>query len=125
LQTGDIATYVKLLRVALLLPMVFAIAIALRGRRGETATSGFPLPIFLLGFVALVALGSVGWLSKGTIEGAGAVSRWCLVTGVSALGVKTSFGSLVRVGWKPIALMVVETAWIGAVVLCAVLLLNH
>jgi uncharacterized integral membrane protein (TIGR00698 family) len=125
LQTGDIATYVKLLRVALLLPVVFTFAIALRGRSSGTATRGLPLPIFLVGFVALVALGSVGWLPKGAIESAGAASRWCLVTGVSALGVKTSFGSLVKVGWKPIALMVAETAWIGAVVLCAVLLLNH
>jgi uncharacterized integral membrane protein (TIGR00698 family) len=123
-QTGDIATYVKLLRVSLLLPIVFVIAVALSGRATGTVSRRLPLPLFLLGFVALVAMGSVGWLPKVAVDGAGVVSRWCLVTAVSALGVKTSFGSLVKVGWKPIALMVAETAWIGAVVLGAVLLLH-
>jgi uncharacterized integral membrane protein (TIGR00698 family) len=124
-QTGDIATYVKLLRVSLLLPIVFLIAIILNGRRSSgTTPDRLPLPLFLLGFVALVALGSVGWLPKAAVDGAGVVSRWCLVTAVSALGVKTSFGSLVKVGWKPVALMVAETVWIGAVVLGAVVFLQ-
>jgi uncharacterized membrane protein YadS len=116
---------VKLLRVSLLLPIVFLIAITLNGRRSAGAKPGrLPLPLFLLGFVALVALGSVGWLPKPSVDAAGVVSRWCLVTAVSALGVKTSFGSLVKVGWKPVALMVAETMWIGAVVLGAVVFLQ-
>jgi uncharacterized integral membrane protein (TIGR00698 family) len=123
-QTGDIATYVKLLRVSLLLPIVFVIALAMTGRSSEPASSRLPLPLFLLAFVALVTIGSLGWLPKAAVDSASVVSRWCLVTAVSALGVKTSFGSLVKVGWKPIALMAVETAWIGAVVLGAVLLVH-
>jgi uncharacterized integral membrane protein (TIGR00698 family) len=121
-ETGDIATYVKLLRVSLLLPVVFVIALVLKSRGGETSSSRLPVPLFLLGFVALVLIGSAGLLAKPVVAGAGFVSRWCLVTAVSALGVKTSFGSLVKVGWKPIALMVIETLWIGGVVLAAVLL---
>jgi hypothetical protein len=33
---------------------------------------------------------------------------------------KTSFKALAAVGWRPVALMVLETAWIAAVVLTAV-----
>jgi len=121
-ETGDIATYVKLLRVSLLLPVVFVIALVLKSRGGATATGKLPVPLFLVGFVALVLIGSAGFLTKHVADGAGFVSRWCLVTAVSALGVKTSFGSLVKVGFKPIALMVMETLWIGGVVLAAVLL---
>jgi uncharacterized integral membrane protein (TIGR00698 family) len=124
-QTGDIATYVKLLRVSLLLPIVFTIALSLRGQSSDTASGRLPLPVFLIGFIALVVMGSVGLLPKAAVNSAGVVSRWCLVTAVSALGVKTSFGSLAKVGWRPIALMVAETAWIGAVVLCAVLIFSH
>jgi uncharacterized integral membrane protein (TIGR00698 family) len=120
-ETGDIATYVKLLRVSLLLPVVFIIALFLKRSGGEASTSKLPLPLFLFGFVALVLIGSAGFLPKPAVNGAGFISRWCLVTAVSALGVKTSFGSLVKVGWKPIALMVLETLWIGGVVLLAVL----
>lgn len=120
-QTGDIATYVKLLRVSMLLPAVFAIALVLRGQTAA-GKAQMPVPVFLLGFVVLVVLGSIGLLPKAGVEAAGFVSRWCLVTAVGALGVKTSFSALIKAGWRPALLMVFETAWIGAVVLSAVLL---
>jgi uncharacterized membrane protein YadS len=67
-------------------------------------------------------LNSFGLLPKIATDAASDVSRWCLVTAIAALGMKTSFKSLVEVGWRPVALMVGETLWIGALVLGAVLL---
>ncbi len=122
-ETGDIATYVKLLRVSLLLPVVFALALVLRRKGDEASSSKLPLPLFLLGFIALVLIGSAGTLPKPAVAGAAFISRWCLVSAVAALGVKTSFGSLVKVGWQPIALMLIETLWIGGVVLLSLFLL--
>ena len=118
-QTGDIATYVKLLRVTMLLPVVFAIAFLVKaGGAGPRP----PVPLFLIGFAALVVLNSFGLLGKPVIAVANDVSRWCLVTAIAALGMKTSFKSLIAVGWRPVALMIVETLWIGGFVLAAVLL---
>lgn len=74
------------------------------------------------GLFASLAANSFGLIAKPMGEAAKALSRACLVTAVSALGMKTSFGDLVKVGWRPVALMVLETAWVGAVVLTAVLL---
>jgi uncharacterized integral membrane protein (TIGR00698 family) len=119
-QTGDIATYVKLLRVSMLLPVVFIIAVFVRGPK-EAGKAQMPVPLFLLGFVALVVAGSVGLLPKMGIDAAGFVSRWCLITGVAALGVKTSFSALVKAGWRPALLMLFETAWIGGLVLLSVM----
>ncbi len=124
-QTGDIATYVKLLRVALLLPAVVVLGLAWRGpaaRRGEARGGKLPLPLFLLGFAALVAAGSFRLLPPIAVDGASALSRWCLVAAVAGLGMKTSFGALVKVGWRPVMLIVTETVWIGGLVLCATLL---
>jgi uncharacterized integral membrane protein (TIGR00698 family) len=120
-QTGDIATYVKLLRVTMLLPVVFSIAFAVRRASGG-ANSGARanVPLFLIGFACLVALNSIGLLPKTATDAAGEVSRWCLVTAIAALGMKTSFKALAAVGWRPIALMLLETVWIAAVVLAAV-----
>lgn len=120
-ETGDIATYVKLLRVATLLPVVTTISwlIARRGGTGDKRKSPL-VPIFLLGFAALVAINSIGYLPKMAVDGMTDVSRWCLVTAISALGMKTSFKDLVAVGWRPVGLMVVETAWIAALVLISV-----
>ncbi|HXQ15143.1 MAG TPA: YeiH family protein [Caulobacteraceae bacterium] len=122
-QTGDIATYVKLLRVTTLLPVVFVIAfIAQRGAGAVRGGSAPPIPLFLLGFAALVALNSFGFLAKPVTDIANDISRWCLVTAIAALGMKTSFKALLAVGWRPVALMVAETAWIGALVMTAVIL---
>jgi uncharacterized integral membrane protein (TIGR00698 family) len=121
-QTGDIATYVKLLRVTMLLPVVFAIAlVAHRGAKATTRPTP-PVPLFLLGFAGLVALNSLGWLPKAAADGAAVVSRWCLVTAIAALGMKTSFKAMATVGWRPVALMIAETAWIAALVLAAIVL---
>jgi uncharacterized integral membrane protein (TIGR00698 family) len=124
-QTGDIATYVKLLRVTMLLPVVFIIAfIVHRGHAAAHAGSKPTIPLFLVGFVALVALNSSGYLPVAAIDLANEVSRWCLVTAIAALGIKTSFKSLIAVGWRPVAVMMVETAWIGGLVMAAVFLFH-
>lgn len=119
-DAGNTATYVKLLRVAMLVPVVFTIA--LLARRGSPASPGAApkLPTFLIGFVALVVINSVGLLPKPVADLAGELSRWCLVTAIAALGMKTSFKALAAVGWKPVGLMVAETLWIGVLVLIAV-----
>jgi uncharacterized integral membrane protein (TIGR00698 family) len=120
-ETGDVATYVKLLRVTMLLPVVFSIAFFVnRGKKGDGTGAKATLPLFLVGFAVLVALNSAGYLPKTAIDAANDVSRWCLVTAIAALGMKTSFKDLVAVGWKPIALMVLETIWIAAVTAVAV-----
>jgi uncharacterized integral membrane protein (TIGR00698 family) len=119
--TGDVATYVKLLRVTMLLPVVFAIAFVVnRGAQHGKSGAKPALPMFLIGFAALVVLNSIGLLPKPVSSAAGEVSRWCLVTAIAALGTKTSFKDLAAVGWRPVGLMVAETALIAAIVLIAV-----
>jgi uncharacterized integral membrane protein (TIGR00698 family) len=114
--TGDIATYVKLLRVALLLPVVITIPL-LFWRSNVQAAHGKPgFPLFLLGFAALVALRSAGIIPNPAVDVLNDVSRWCLVAAIAALGMKTSFKQVFAVGWRPIGLMVSETIWIAALV---------
>jgi uncharacterized integral membrane protein (TIGR00698 family) len=120
-KTGDVATYVKLLRVAMLLPVVFAIAFVVARAKGAAVGGKPPFPLFLAGFAALVALNSLGLLAKPVVDAAGEVSRWCLVTAIAALGMKTSFRDLAAAGWRPVALMVAETAWIAGLVLVVVI----
>ena len=119
-KTGDVATYVKLLRVAMLLPVVASIAFLISRGRGGQSGAKVPIPTFLFGFAALVALNSLGFLPKPVVDGAGEVSRWCLVVAISALGMKTSFKALIAAGWRPVAAMVLETVWIGGLVLAVV-----
>ena len=61
-ETGDVSTYIKLLRVAMLLPVVFLIAFIVTRSNGSGSGSKVPLPIFLFGFAALVVVNSAGYL---------------------------------------------------------------
>ncbi len=127
-EAGDTATIVKLFRVALLLPVVFTISFALRrsgagagGGRGQTPPL---LPVFLLGFAALVVVNSLGWLpplAAGSLQQA---SRWCLLVAIAALGTRTSLGELARVGWRPVSLILAETLFVGVFVLAGLALLR-
>lgn len=116
-ETGDISTYIKLLRVAMLLPVVLIIALVVSRMGAGENTSKLPLPIFLFGFAALVGVNSTGVLPPLVTEYVASLSSWCLVTAISALGMKTSFKELAVVGWRPVALIVAETGWIALLVL--------
>src|SRR5208283_2268439 len=59
-ETGDIATHVKLLRVAMLLPVVFAISFLFARRGGDGEAARPTLPLFLVGFALLVLVNSFG-----------------------------------------------------------------
>jgi uncharacterized integral membrane protein (TIGR00698 family) len=119
-HTGDVATFVKLTRVACLVPVVLTLALIFSTKDGKTEIDTPPMvPVFLIGFVVLMMANSVGLIpaqAGGWINNA---SRACLVTAIAALGVKTSFQSLASLGWRPVLMLVADTVWIAAFVLVA------
>ncbi len=122
-ETGDTATIVKLFRVLLLVPVVFAFALIYR-RHPHNRVEGErqPLvPLFLIGFALLVALSSLGAIDAQLTQQAGAASRAMLVVAIAAVGVKTSFQDLGKLGWLPVAMLLAETLFIAAFVLAAML----
>lgn len=123
-QAGDAATIVKLFRVAMLAGVVLAVSLAFRAERerGEPVQAARqPLvPWFLWLFAALVLLNSAGGLSAPLQQGLNWTSRACLVLAIAALGMKTSFMQLAQAGWRPIVLILIETLWMAALVLAAI-----
>lgn len=131
--TGDIATVVKLFRVSLLTVVVVIAAAAFRGARARAcaagASDGAParqalVPWFLWLFIVMVTLNSLGTLSPALQAGLNDLARGCLVVAIAALGMKTSMAQLAQAGWRPLALIVIETVWIAAFVL-AVIVWRH
>ncbi|WP_342116594.1 YeiH family protein [Pseudoduganella sp. OTU4001] len=119
--TGDTATVVKLLRVAMLLPVIFAISMALRVRRstGDAGAKVPMLPWFAVAFAVLVAINSTGVIPHAVQDGANSLARWCLVASIAAIGVRTRLQEIITVGIKPVLLMLAETAFLAALVLVA------
>lgn len=113
-ETGDTATVVKLMRVAMLLPVIALASLVTRARgAGDGGKRPPVLPWFAVGFVVLAALNSTGWLPHLVQDAANGLSRWCLVIAISALGMKTQLKELASVGLKPIVLMVGETVFLA------------
>lgn len=127
-EVGGAASIVKLFRVALLAAVVAAVAWSFRRHdaAGADTTAPGPRPPLLPGFLALflllALLQSLVGLPPRLQAGLGEISHACLMMGVAALGMKTSFALLARSGWRQVALMLGTTAFIGVLVLSAVLL---
>ena len=116
-ETGDTATIVKLLRVAMLLPACLAIGLALHVRGSAAAHAAPVLPWFAVAFALLVAVNSFGLIPAAAVDAGSTVSRGCLVMAIAAIGMKTSLKSLVDMGLKPVMLVVLETLVLAAIVL--------
>jgi uncharacterized membrane protein YadS len=110
------AIITKLLRVAFLLPAVTGIAWWV-SRGGEKTGDARPAPpVFLFGFLALAALNSLGVVPAGIKAAITQISSFLIILAIAALGIKTSLLALARIGMAPVMLLVVETIFIGLLV---------
>jgi len=117
-EAGDVATVVKLFRVALLLPVVLFISIFFGAEKSSQRLGWGSLrliPTFLLGFVALSVVASMQILPSSVTHSIGGISRWMLVIAIAAAGLKTNFQELAKLGWQPVVMLVVETLFIAAI----------
>lgn len=104
------AVLVKLMRVALLAPLVAAVALSVRRRRREVGTEGatragvrrgkrLPLvPLFVVGFLAMVALRSTGLLPAAALDAAHNAQELLLAAALFGLGSAVDLPSLTRTG---------------------------
>ncbi|MNN76476.1 hypothetical protein D3C81_1928590 [compost metagenome] len=115
---GDTATVVKLMRIAMLLPVIVCAVLITRVQGGQGTGERPPLlPWFAVAFVVLATVTSLGWLPP-VVQGLGnQLSSWSLVVAISALGMKIQLKELATVGFKPILLMVGETVFLLGLVL--------
>jgi uncharacterized membrane protein YadS len=67
-------------------------------------------------FAALVLVNSSGWVPAPVTKFADETSRWCLVTAIAAIGMKTSLKELVVIGPRPVLLMVLQTLLLAGLV---------
>jgi uncharacterized integral membrane protein (TIGR00698 family) len=116
-EVGNGATFVKLLRVAMLLPVVLVFSMLFRSRGSHAGERPPLLPMFLVGFAILVVINSIGLIPKPVADGFANLSRWCLVVAIAALGVKTSFKQLAELGWRPVVMMTANTLFLAGFIL--------
>jgi uncharacterized integral membrane protein (TIGR00698 family) len=113
-EAGETATLVKLIRVALLAPVVLIAAMVLRGAPGADRPP--LLPGFVVAFLLLAALNSAVALPAWLTDAAAAVSRAALLMAIAAVGMKTSLPRLMQVGGAAMGLLLAETLFLGVLV---------
>ncbi|HEY3291914.1 MAG TPA: putative sulfate exporter family transporter [Anaerolineae bacterium] len=109
--SGDVGTLVKLVRVLMLGPVVLFFSLRFRGMTGAAnPTSRFSLnrfvPWFIIGFVALATLRSLGLIPSAVADPLREVSRYLTVIAMAALGLGVDIRQL-RVVGRPVALAVI------------------
>lgn len=110
---GDFATMVKLTRTLAIIPtvVIFALISARLKRKANTAGQSADihaklklthiLPWFILGFLALAIINSLGVIPASVSSGAKSVSRFLMVSALAAIGLNTSFKDMSKSGIKP------------------------
>jgi uncharacterized integral membrane protein (TIGR00698 family) len=102
-RAGEIATMVKLARVALLAPVVLTLGLMARraAGRGTTKRAAPPLPWFVFGFIALVGLNSVISIPAADKQVIVTVTTFLLSVALAAMGLETDVGKLYARGLRP------------------------
>ena len=116
-QTGDVATVIKLARVALLVPVILVLLAWFRRRGGNPSLGKLPIPAFLIAFPLLVGVNSAHIIPEPVRVVLVDTSRWCLVIAIAALGMKTSLKALAEVDHRAFTLIVAETIFLALLVL--------
>ena len=117
-QTGDLATLIKLVRVAYLMPVVLCILLVLKMNISRNKTSGKApgFPGFLIAFVCLMALNSLIEIPELVTVVTTDFSRFALVVAIAAIGMKSNLAQVSELGFKPVILLVAQTLWIAGMV---------
>jgi uncharacterized integral membrane protein (TIGR00698 family) len=118
------ATLVKLTRVILLAPMVAGVGLWRRrraqpGAAADAAGAAPIVPLFVVGFLAMIGLRATGWLSDETLATAKDIEQALLTAGVFGLGCGVAFARLRRLGGRPLVLGLASWALVAAIALGA------
>ncbi len=78
-------------------------------------------PKFILGFVALSILASIGFFTAAQLNSLGNLSKWAFLPAFAGVGLRTQLRDLVRQGWRPILVGILGEIFIALLTLGMVL----
>jgi uncharacterized membrane protein YadS len=117
---------VKLARVMLLAPMIFALSIRARlsANRSTTRSAKPPLPWFVLGFIVLVGFNSVFAIPADARKVIATLTTFLLSVALAAMGLETDISKLYAKGLRPAILGAVAFLFIATFCLTLIKLIG-
>jgi uncharacterized integral membrane protein (TIGR00698 family) len=110
-----VAVVVKLTRVLLLAPMVAGVSVWQRRTAGDAGPRPPLVPVFVLGFLAMVALRSTGAVPAEVLPVASTVTTVLFAAALFGLGTAVRLPALLRTGRRGLALGALATVLISLV----------
>ncbi|MGI5836822.1 MAG: YeiH family protein [Chloroflexota bacterium] len=109
--SGEVATLVKMVRVLLLGPVliVFGLLFARKAGKGSGIRKATFLPWFVLGFLGLGVLRSLGVIPDGLAGEVKEISKLLMLVSMAALGLEVEIAAVRTVGPKVFATVVLST----------------
>ncbi|MFT5691167.1 MAG: putative integral membrane protein (TIGR00698 family) [Oceanicoccus sp.] len=126
-QVAELATYTKMLRVMMLVPVIMVLVILFRKTMNPSNESqdGYKklvlVPGFLIAFTVLVIVSNLEILAPTVVSSMEDLSGICLLIAMAALGTKTNLVELYKVGRKPFLLLLSNTIFIAVLAFCLIL----
>ncbi len=115
-HAAQVATVVKLARIALLAPVVLWLGWAMRRHHEATGRAHVaPVPWFLVLFVVFALVNSTGWVPKPWLDALVKADLWLLCVGMAGVGLQTGFNDLREAGVRPIAAGALQWLTLSAV----------
>jgi uncharacterized integral membrane protein (TIGR00698 family) len=112
---GVEAMTVKMVRVAMLIPIAWCFLLLFNRHQG--ADVSLKPPLFLIGFIALALLNSGGLIPVDWSAALTQLSKLSFLLAIVALGIKTELSGLVAHGWRPVALVLIQSVLLGSTML--------
>lgn len=117
-----VAVIVKLARVLMLAPVMAVLSLQQRREGAAEGTRPPLVPLFVLGFLAMVLLRSVAPLPAAVLDLGGLAQTGLLAAAMFALGTGVKVRNLLQVGARPLALAALSTLLVATLALGGVLL---
>lgn len=109
---GNTAVIVKLTRTLFIIPCVLIYSViterveakSIAGQRRTSVNINKIFPYFIIMFLVVVLLRSTSVIPEALVPGLSKSSKFCMVMALSAIGLKTSYGDMKNIGFKPMFL---------------------
>lgn len=115
--TTEVATIVKMTRVALLVPVLLILGLYLRSaasHAGGNAKGGnkLPIPWFAVGFLVLAIINSLNIIPADAVAALRRLDVFALTMAMTALGIETRFANIRKAGPRVMALGLILYVWL-------------
>ncbi len=113
-ETGKIAVIVKMIRVLLLVPVLFVLALIFNRLQQKTnqKKSSLIIPWFAVGFVIVIGFNSLNLFSSALVDVINQFDIILLTMAMAAIGVETKIKKIKQLGMKPFYLALILFLWL-------------